>query len=152
MEEEEEKPKAGIPDYPNAGQSHFNFLWNLWVTRARTFSSEERRDHSPILSLGENTATSEVHCLWGKFSSKKWSWVAPFGRWVGNMGSVATHEALSGSLCSSPPLPLVYLAQESKGVSQIKEVWEKGKRGRSLCLVVASPSPLVPDSAGSWDS
>lgn len=46
----------------------------------------------PVLSLGENTATSEVHYLWGEFSSKKWSWVAPFGRWDGNMGSVATHE------------------------------------------------------------
>lgn len=37
------------------------------------------------------------------------------GRWVGNMGSVATHGKPHLKACPSPPLPLVYLPQESGG-------------------------------------
>lgn len=47
-EEEEERLRAGIPDYPNTRHSHSNLLCNVWVTRARTFSSGERKDHSPL--------------------------------------------------------------------------------------------------------
>lgn len=50
-EEEEERPKAGIPGYPNTGHSRSNLLCNLWVTRARTFSSGEGRTRAPCLML-----------------------------------------------------------------------------------------------------
>lgn len=76
------------------------------------------------------------------------------GRWVGNMGSVATH-GKPHLKAYAPPLHSHWctLPLEGRRSPKFKRSGKGLEGGRGLCLMVTPhPQPLVPDHAGSWDS
>lgn len=69
--------------------------------------------------------------LWGEFSSKQMKSGRTIGRWVGNMGSVATHGKPCLKTCVPPcSLPLVHMPQKSEGGSPKLKRSGQGVRGR----------------------